>query len=97
MSSGLLSGGHFFNSRIDVILAYGNYNDLVLDASGIRGQSVVIWDFEWVDYLWCTFALEGLIVVAIFLAHKIRSARARRHQRIYMTKSSVGTRVTSLR
>ncbi|KAG6902260.1 hypothetical protein C0995_002411 [Termitomyces sp. Mi166 len=25
---------------------YGNYNDLVLDASGIRGQSIVIWDFE---------------------------------------------------
>ena len=28
--------------------AYGNYNDLVLEASGIRGQSVVIWDFEYV-------------------------------------------------
>ncbi|KAF9457977.1 carbohydrate esterase family 4 protein [Collybia nuda] len=25
---------------------YGNYNNLVLDASGIRGQSVVIWDFD---------------------------------------------------
>jgi len=25
---------------------YGNYNDLVLEASGIRGQGVVIWDFD---------------------------------------------------
>ncbi|KAF8159616.1 carbohydrate esterase family 4 protein [Crassisporium funariophilum] len=25
---------------------YGNYNNLVLDASGIRKQSVVIWDFD---------------------------------------------------
>ncbi|EDR10826.1 carbohydrate esterase family 4 protein [Laccaria bicolor S238N-H82] len=25
---------------------YGNYNDMVLEASGIRGQSVVIWDFD---------------------------------------------------
>lgn len=25
---------------------YGNYNNLVLDASGIRGQSVVIWDMD---------------------------------------------------
>ncbi|KAF5374460.1 hypothetical protein D9615_009084 [Tricholomella constricta] len=25
---------------------YGNYNNLVLDASGIRGQAVVIWDFD---------------------------------------------------
>ena len=27
---------------------YGSYNQMVLDASGIRGQGVVIWDFEWV-------------------------------------------------
>lgn len=33
--------------------AYGNYNDLVLEASGIRGQSVVIWDFEYVSSLCC--------------------------------------------
>ncbi|KAF9546888.1 carbohydrate esterase family 4 protein [Agrocybe pediades] len=25
---------------------YGNYNNLVLDASGARGQSVAIWDFD---------------------------------------------------
>lgn len=25
---------------------YGNYNDLVRDASGVRGQTVVIWDFD---------------------------------------------------
>ncbi|KAF9036878.1 carbohydrate esterase family 4 protein [Panaeolus papilionaceus] len=25
---------------------YGNYNQMVLDASGIRGQSVVIWDLD---------------------------------------------------
>ena len=25
---------------------YGNYNQLVLDASGVRGQGVVIWDLE---------------------------------------------------
>jgi len=25
---------------------YGSYNQMVLDASGIRGQGVVIWDFE---------------------------------------------------
>ncbi|KDR81985.1 hypothetical protein GALMADRAFT_240389 [Galerina marginata CBS 339.88] len=30
---------------------YGNYNDLVLDASGIRGQSVIIWDFDSQDSL----------------------------------------------
>jgi peptidoglycan/xylan/chitin deacetylase (PgdA/CDA1 family) len=30
---------------------YGNYNDQVLDASGIRGQSVVIWDFDSQDSL----------------------------------------------
>jgi hypothetical protein len=59
VSSELLSGGHFLNSRIDAILAYGNYNDQVLDVSGARGQSVVIWDFEWVDYLRCTCVLEG--------------------------------------
>jgi len=57
VSSGLLSGGRFFNSRIDAVLAYMNYSDLVLSASGIRGQSVVIWDFEWVDSY--TFILEG--------------------------------------
>ncbi|KAK0469487.1 carbohydrate esterase family 4 protein [Desarmillaria tabescens] len=27
---------------------YGNYNDLVLQASYIRGQKVVLWDFEYV-------------------------------------------------
>jgi len=27
---------------------YGSYNQMVLDASGIRGQSVAIWDFEFV-------------------------------------------------
>lgn len=26
--------------------AYGNYNDLVRQASAVRGQSLVIWDFE---------------------------------------------------
>lgn len=26
--------------------AYGNYNDLVREASYIRNQSLVIWDFE---------------------------------------------------
>lgn len=25
---------------------YGSYNQMVLDASGIRGQGVVVWDFE---------------------------------------------------
>ncbi|KAF5318124.1 hypothetical protein D9619_012198 [Psilocybe cf. subviscida] len=25
---------------------YGSYNDLVLEASGVRGQGVVIWDFD---------------------------------------------------
>ncbi|TRM63673.1 carbohydrate esterase family 4 protein [Schizophyllum amplum] len=25
---------------------YGEYNDMVLDASGVRGQGVVIWDFD---------------------------------------------------
>ena len=57
MSSGLLSGGHFFNSRIDAVLAYMNYSDLVLSASGIHGQSLVMWDFQWVDSY--TFVLEG--------------------------------------
>jgi hypothetical protein len=36
--------------RVATFVAYGNYNDLVLDASGIRGQSVVIWDLEYVDH-----------------------------------------------
>lgn len=27
---------------------YGNYNQMVLDAAGIRGQSVITWDFEYV-------------------------------------------------
>ena len=48
MSSGLFSGGHF-NSRTDAVLAYMNYSDLVLSASGIRGQNLVMWDFQWVD------------------------------------------------
>jgi peptidoglycan/xylan/chitin deacetylase (PgdA/CDA1 family) len=30
---------------------YGNYNNLVLDASGVRGQGVVIWDFDSQDSL----------------------------------------------
>jgi peptidoglycan/xylan/chitin deacetylase (PgdA/CDA1 family) len=30
---------------------YGNFNNMVLDASGIRGQSVVIWDFDSQDSL----------------------------------------------
>ncbi|KAI3620938.1 chitin deacetylase [Moniliophthora roreri] len=25
---------------------FGSYNDQVLDASGLRGQDVVIWDFD---------------------------------------------------
>ena len=58
MSSGLLSGEHFFDLRIDLILAYGRYNDLVLQVSGARGQSVAIWDFEWVHYLWRTLFLK---------------------------------------
>ena len=29
--------------------AFGNYNDLVLEASGVRGQSVVNWDFEYAE------------------------------------------------
>ena len=48
MSSGQFSGGPLsFFFLLYVTLAYGNYNDMVLDASGIRGQSVIIWDFEW--------------------------------------------------
>jgi len=43
----------FFAHKWDLNLAYGNYNNLVLDAAGIRGQSVILWDFEWVDYLLC--------------------------------------------
>lgn len=30
-------------------LAYGNFNDQVLQAAYSRGQNVVIWDFEYVD------------------------------------------------
>ncbi|KAH9483588.1 hypothetical protein JR316_0003058 [Psilocybe cubensis] len=30
----------------DLEIAYGNYNSMVLDASGIRGQGVVIWDLD---------------------------------------------------
>ncbi|KAJ3507680.1 hypothetical protein NLJ89_g6168 [Agrocybe chaxingu] len=30
---------------------YGNYNSLVLEASGVRGQGVVIWDFDSQDSL----------------------------------------------
>jgi len=30
---------------------YGNYNQLVLDASGVRGQGVVIWDLDSQDSL----------------------------------------------
>jgi len=30
---------------------YGNYNNLVLDAAGIRGQSVILWDFDARDSL----------------------------------------------
>jgi hypothetical protein len=37
---------HFVNILICAMTAYGKYNNLVLDASGARGQSVVIWDFE---------------------------------------------------
>ena len=28
------------------VVAYGNYNDLMLTVAGQRGQSVVNWDFE---------------------------------------------------
>jgi hypothetical protein len=40
--------------------AYGNYNNLVLQASYIRGQVVAVWDFEYVlivsfYLLWCHF------------------------------------------
>jgi len=35
----------------DVELAYGNYNDLVRRAASIRGQSLVLWDFEYVSVL----------------------------------------------
>ena len=40
-----------FAHKVAVSLAYGNYNDMILDASGIRGQSVILWDFEWVHYI----------------------------------------------
>lgn len=29
-------------------LAFGSFNDLVQQASGVRGQSIAIWDFEYV-------------------------------------------------
>jgi hypothetical protein len=35
-----------------MVVAYGRYNDLVRDVSGLRGQSVVIWDFEYVYLNW---------------------------------------------
>lgn len=28
-------------------LAFGEYNDLVREAAGVRGQILVNWDFEW--------------------------------------------------
>lgn len=31
-------------------IAYGEYNNLVLDAAGIRGQAAVIWDLEYVFF-----------------------------------------------
>ncbi|TFK31595.1 carbohydrate esterase family 4 protein [Crucibulum laeve] len=41
---------------------YGNYNNLVLDASGVRGQSVVIWDFDSQDSLGASVSTQkGLI------------------------------------
>ena len=47
--SEILNWFMFSYSRVTTSIAYGNSNDLVLEASGIRGQSVVIWDLEWVD------------------------------------------------
>jgi hypothetical protein len=30
------------------IPAFGSYNELVRDVAGVRGQTVAIWDFEYV-------------------------------------------------
>ena len=32
-------------------IAYGKFNDLVLQAAFARRQEVVIWDFEWVSFI----------------------------------------------
>src|SRR5437016_7572738 len=79
-----------------VTLAYGNYNDMVLDASGLRGQSVAIWDFEWAYSSLPAFPCM-LTAGIISLAHKTRSVRARNNQRICITTSPINTRVISLR
>lgn len=55
---------------------YGSYNQLVLDAAGIRGQSVIIWDFEFVVELILPrsfLILTRSIVLEILLApvHKL--------------------------
>lgn len=42
---------------------YGSYNQMVLDASGIRGQGVAIWDFEFV--FWITYFNNLLILFLV--------------------------------
>jgi hypothetical protein len=41
----VLGGPSFLTSFFP---AYGAYNDLVRQVSGVRGQKIVIWDFEYV-------------------------------------------------
>ncbi|KAG6843343.1 hypothetical protein H0H93_001326, partial [Arthromyces matolae] len=50
-------------------IAYGNYNDLVRSASAIRGQKLVIWDFDSGDSTGSTPAQSEAAYVSLIGKH----------------------------
>ncbi|KJA21062.1 carbohydrate esterase family 4 protein [Hypholoma sublateritium FD-334 SS-4] len=67
---------------------FGNYNDLVLDASGVRGQSVVIWDFDSQDSLGATVATSKSLYASRISA-KPNTILALNHETIETTAHQV--------
>ncbi|TFK33661.1 carbohydrate esterase family 4 protein [Crucibulum laeve] len=48
---------------------YGNYNDLVLDVSGLRKQTVVIWDFDTQDSLGASTSKQKSLIDGLIHNH----------------------------
>jgi peptidoglycan/xylan/chitin deacetylase (PgdA/CDA1 family) len=48
---------------------YGNYNDLVRDAAGLRGQSLVTWDFDSQDSLGASVAKSKSLYNGVISRH----------------------------
>jgi hypothetical protein len=38
----------FFDRILIIVVAFGSYNDLVLQVAGSRGQTAITWDLEYV-------------------------------------------------